>query len=88
MTKNDFNISYDAFKKGPSLSFDKNANSFTFKGIEITVGEAIFLCNSMPQILLKHAVSDPNEWNWIVGTCGGEVPPRKDIETLIPGGCL
>ncbi|MFA5307692.1 MAG: hypothetical protein WC365_09645 [Candidatus Babeliales bacterium] len=70
-------VQYGSFKKGPELSFNKDTNLFTFKGIEITVDEAIFLRNEMPKILLKHAVAKPEDWHWIVGTCG-EVPTEKN----------
>ena len=67
---------YESFENGAKIHFDFSTNSFTFKGIEITVDEAIFLCNEMPPILLKHAVVKPEDWRWLHGSCG-EVPIRE-----------
>jgi hypothetical protein len=63
------NIQYYSIIEGLILQYNKDTNIFTFKGIEITADEAINLCNSMSDILLKHAQAKPEDWHFIVGSC-------------------
>jgi hypothetical protein len=65
---------YDSFQKGPELKFNKDTKIFTFKGTEITVGEAIFLCSEMASIMMEFSVAKPEDFHFMlreytVGRC-------------------
>ena len=63
------NTTYEKMEQGPELKYNIATQTFTFKGIEITASEAIFLCNAMSQTMLKYAVADKSDWRFIVGNC-------------------
>lgn len=48
-------ITYEHIEKGPELHFNKETNTFSFKGIEFNIRETLFLCNEIPEILDIHA---------------------------------
>jgi hypothetical protein len=44
---------YESITTHPELTFNMDTNVFTFKGIEISVTEALFLCASMPKMMTR-----------------------------------